>query len=81
VAGSAKEEVTFLPSALAAATVGEQISFGLLDGEEVNGETIIYRRYITIIDTIILIIHTYPTYDAYIYTSYTPYTDYTPYTH
>jgi hypothetical protein len=35
---AAKEEVTFLPSALAAATVGEQISFGLLDGEEVNGE-------------------------------------------
>jgi hypothetical protein len=38
VAVAAKEEVTFLPSALAAATVGEQISFGLLDGEEVNGE-------------------------------------------
>jgi hypothetical protein len=38
VAAAAKEEVTFLPSALAAATVGEQISFGLLDGEEVNGE-------------------------------------------
>jgi hypothetical protein len=39
VAGeSAKEEVTFLPTHLAAATVGEQISFGLLDGEEVNGE-------------------------------------------
>jgi hypothetical protein len=38
VAGeSAKEEVTFLPTHLAAAKVGEQISFGLLDGEEVNG--------------------------------------------
>jgi hypothetical protein len=41
-AGSAKEEVTFLPTKLAAATVGEVISFGLLDGEEVNGEILIY---------------------------------------
>jgi hypothetical protein len=31
-------EVTFLPTHLAAATVGDQISFGLLDGKEVNGE-------------------------------------------
>jgi len=37
-AESAKEEVTFLPSSLPAVTVGEQISFGLLDGEEVTGE-------------------------------------------
>jgi hypothetical protein len=35
---SAEEEVTFLPSLLLAASVGEPISFGLLDGEEVKGE-------------------------------------------
>ncbi|KAJ1438387.1 Metallo-peptidase family M12B Reprolysin-like-domain-containing protein [Ochromonadaceae sp. CCMP2298] len=37
-AASTEEEVTFLPSTLLAASVGEQISFGLLDGEEVTGE-------------------------------------------
>jgi hypothetical protein len=37
-AASAMEEVTFLPTSLHAGTVGEQISFGLLDGEEVTGE-------------------------------------------
>mmetsp|Transcript_28722 Transcript_28722/g.61872 ORF Transcript_28722/g.61872 Transcript_28722/m.61872 type:complete len:1063 (+) Transcript_28722:186-3374(+) len=38
ISTSAEEEVTYLPTLLLAASVGEPISFGLLDGEEVTGE-------------------------------------------
>mmetsp|Transcript_25197 Transcript_25197/g.55843 ORF Transcript_25197/g.55843 Transcript_25197/m.55843 type:complete len:821 (-) Transcript_25197:114-2576(-) len=38
ISTSAEEEVTYLPTLLLAASVGEPISFGLLDGEEVKGE-------------------------------------------